>query len=216
MATRLEDFAIDHIEQARARAVARAERRELLTELTVALTFVVAAVALLIAAPAIDWGMTAWLTGLLGVLLLIEFEVGEGKTRPTHLGIVPMLILLDPAVVPVAVLAAYLPPALLELARGAAPARRLLMRTADCAFILAPALVFLAISPTGVWATLGTCVVALAALMASDLAISCLRMKVGLGMDPRPELRGFLWVYIVDACLASVGLLAALAGEAHP
>src|SRR3712207_5309943 len=99
MATRLDDFAIDHIEQARARAAARAERRELLTELSVGLAFLVAAVALAIGS-APDWTLLAGLTGLLGVLVLIEFEVGEGNTGPIHLAIVPMLVLLDPGVVP--------------------------------------------------------------------------------------------------------------------
>lgn len=216
MAPRLDDFAIDHIEQARARAAARAERRELVTELAVALTFIVAAVAMLVAAPAIDWGLTAWLTGLLAVLVLIVFEVGEGNTRPIHLAIVPMLVLLPPGVVPLAVLVAHLPRTLVKVVRGRAPIARLLLPVADCSFILAPALVFAALDPAGVWATVGTTALALVALMASDLAISCVRMKVGLGMDPRPELRGFAWVYVVDACLASVGLLAALAGEAHP
>src|SRR5690242_18663507 len=107
MAPRLDDLALDHIEQARARAASRAERRELLTELAVALTFVIAAVALAGAHRAPDWGLTALLTAILGVLVLIEFEVGEGNTRPIHLAIVPMLVLLDPGIVPLAVLAAH-------------------------------------------------------------------------------------------------------------
>ena len=53
-------------------------------------------------------------------------------------------------------------------------------------------------------------------MMLSDLAISSLRMRVGLGINPRAELRGFAWVYLADLCLAPVGFLAALAGGAHP
>src|SRR4051794_27955407 len=124
MAPRLEDVAIDHIEQARARAAARAERRELLTELGVALTVVVAVLALAVGAPAPDWSLAAWLTGLLGVLVLIEFDIGEGNTRPIHLAIVPMLVLLEPGIVPLAVLAAHLPRTLAKVVRGTArPAR---------------------------------------------------------------------------------------------
>src|SRR5689334_16707536 len=118
MAPRLDDFAIDHIEQARARAAARAERRELATELAVALSFVVAAVALLLSATSVDWTLTVWLSALLGVLALIEFEVGEGNTGPIHLALVPMLVLLDPAVVPIAVLAAHLPRDVFKVVRG--------------------------------------------------------------------------------------------------
>ena len=53
-------------------------------------------------------------------------------------------------------------------------------------------------------------------MMLSDLAISSLRMRVGLGIDPRAELRGFAWVYLVDLCLAPVGLFAALVGARDP
>src|SRR4051794_34356325 len=137
MAPRLDDLALDHIEQARARAAARAERRELLTELTVALVFVAAAVALAVTGRGPDWALTAILTGILGVLVLIEFEVGEGNTRPIHLAIVPMLVLLEPGIVPLAVLAAHLPRTLVKVVSRNAPPARLLLPVADCSFILA-------------------------------------------------------------------------------
>ena len=35
--------------------------------------------------------------------------------------------------------------------------------------------------------------------MVSDLAITWVRLRVGLGIDPRAELRGFAWLYVVDA-----------------
>ena len=38
--------------------------------------------------------------------------------------------------------------------------------------------------------------------MVSDLAIAWVRLRVGLGIDPRAELRGFAWLYLVDAGLA--------------
>src|SRR3954454_20643397 len=180
MAPRLDDLAIDHIEQARARASACAERRELLTEFGVAAVVVVLAAALALCAGDVPWGPAAWLTGLLGVLVLIEFEVGEGNTRPIQLAIVPMLVLLDPGIVPLAVLAAHLPRTLVKVVSGKARPTRLLLAIADCSFILAPALVFAAATPHRV--PLITCLVALAALMAGDLLVSAVRMKVGLGI----------------------------------
>src|SRR3954454_24166941 len=96
MAPRLDDLAIDHIEQARGRATARAERRELITVLAVALIFVLAAAAMAITAPPVSWALVAWLPALLGTLVLIEFEVGEGDARPIHLAVLPMLVLLPP------------------------------------------------------------------------------------------------------------------------
>src|SRR3954454_2996562 len=187
MAPRLDDLAIDHIEQARARASACAERRELLTEFGVAAVVVVLAAALALCAGDVPWGPAAWLTALLGTLVLIEFEVGEGNTRPIHLAIVPMLLLLPPQLVPLAVLAAHLPRTTVRVLRRRAPLARLLLPIADCSFILAPALIFVALDPAGVAPQTLTCLIALAALMLGDLAISSLRMKVGLGMDPRPE-----------------------------
>src|SRR4051794_23235420 len=208
MAPRLDDLALDHIEHARARAASRAQRRELLPEPAVALVLLVAAVVFAAGAPAPDWALTAGLTGILGVLVLIEFEVGEGNTRPIQLAIVPMLVLLDPGIVPLAVLAAHLPRTLVKVVSGKARPTRLLLAIADCSFVLAPALVFAAATPHRV--PLITCLVALAALMAGDLLVSAVRMKVGLGIDPRPELRGFAYVYAVDLCLAAVGFLAAI------
>src|SRR6476469_5584911 len=106
MAPRLDDPAIERIEQARARH--RAERRELATESAVAaLVLVLAAVMAL--GTDVPWGLTAWLCGLLAAMALIRFEVGEGNTRPVHLAITPLLILLPPGLVPAAVIVAYLP-----------------------------------------------------------------------------------------------------------
>src|SRR4051794_3225189 len=214
MAPRLDDLAIDQIEQARARE--RAERRELLTESAVATVVVTLVAVLALSVDDVAWGRVAWLTVLLGALALIRFELGEGNTRPVHLAITPLLILLPPGLVPPAVIVAYLPATLSRIVRRAAPWTNVLLQIADCAFILAPAALFLWLAPVGVWATLGTSVAAFAALMLSDAAVTALRMRVGLGVDPRPELRGFAWMYMVDACLASVGFLAALAGRTHP
>ena len=48
-----------------------------------------------------SWVTLLWLAGLCAVLVRIEFEVGEGRTRPVQLVFVPMLLLLpaggDPA-----------------------------------------------------------------------------------------------------------------------
>ena len=44
-----------------------------------------------------------------------------------------------------------------------------------------------------------------------DFVVSALRMWVGLGIDPRHDLRAYAWTYLVDFLLAPVGLLAAWA-----
>ena len=67
-----------------------------------------------------------------------------------------------------------------------------------------------------VWTTALVCLVALLACMAADLGITWVRLGVGVGIDPRAELSGFAWLFLVDAGLACVGFLAALAGAAEP
>jgi diguanylate cyclase (GGDEF)-like protein/PAS domain S-box-containing protein len=218
MATRLDQPAageLDHIEQARVRA----SRRELLTEFSVSLVFVVAAVAMAVVLPGTrgGWGMLCWLAALCAVLVRIEFEVGEGHTRPVQLVFIPMLLLLSPGLVPLAILLAHLPTPLLRMLRREVPPQRLLLPIADSSFALTPALVMAFVgAPGGLWSAAGACLVALVAMMGTDLAVSSLRMRVGLGMDPRVELRGFAWVYLVDLCLAPVGFFAGLAGHVHP
>jgi diguanylate cyclase (GGDEF)-like protein/PAS domain S-box-containing protein len=222
MASRLDQLSegeLEHIEQSRVRAGGRAERRELLTELCVSLIFVVAAtaMALLFGRERGGFGMLAWTAALCAVVAQIEFEVGEGHTRPIQLVFVPMLLLLPAGLVPLAVVLAHLPAPLVKIARREVPPQRLLMPIADSSFSLAPTLVLAVVGlPDQLWPAAAVCLIALAAMMLSDLAVSSLRMRVGLGMDPRAELRGFAWVFVVDFCLAPIGFFAALAASAHP
>ena len=94
--------ALDHIEQARARAHRRAERRELLTELVVSVVFVLAAVALSMLWPdgRAGWGTAVLLVAIYQVLLRVRFEIGEGTTTPVQLAFIPMLVLLPPGADP--------------------------------------------------------------------------------------------------------------------
>ena len=211
--------ALDHIEQARARAHRRAERREQLTELVVSVVFALAAVALSIlwSDGRAGWGTAVLLVAIYHVLLRVRFEIGEGTTSPVQLAFIPMLVLLPPGLIPLAVLAAQVPATLVKVLRREAPPQRLVLPIGDSAFSVLPALVMgLAGHSSDVWTIAAACLVALVALMASDLAITWVRLRVGLGIDPRAELSGFAWLYLVDSGLACIGFLAALAGLAHP
>ena len=222
MASRLDQLSageLEHIEQARLRAQRRAERRELVTEYSVSLAFIATALAGALWLPHErgSWGTLLWLAGLCAVLVRVEFEVGEGRTRPVQLIFVPMLLVLSPGLIPLAILLAHLPAPIVKVLRGEWPAQRLVLISADSWFAVAPAAVMLAAgSWTGAWTAAGLCLIALPAMIVGDVLVSCLRMRVGLGMDPRAELRGFAWVYLVDACLAPVGFFAGMVGVAHP
>jgi diguanylate cyclase (GGDEF)-like protein/PAS domain S-box-containing protein len=211
--------ALDHIERARARAHRRAERRELLTELGVAIGFVLAAAALAVLWPdgRAGWGTGVLLVAIYSVLLRVGFEVGEGTTSPVQLAFIPMLVLLPPGLIPLAVLAGQAPKSLIKVARRQIPPQRLVLTIGDAAFCLLPALVVGLAGPTdGVWATAAVCLAALVACIASDLAITWVRLGIGLGVDLRSELGGVAWLILVDAGLACVGFLAALAGLTEP
>ena len=179
--------------------------------------FLVVAVALAIAGTAqTDWWLAAWLGLICALLSRVEFEVGDGYTRPLQLALVPMLLLLQPGVVPLVVAGAVLVAKLPDVAAGQVDARRVLFGIADCWFAVPPALL-LALTGWPADAGLQVLVVALAvgAQFAGDLSVSSLRLRVGLGLDPRELLRAIAWVYLVDALLTPVGLLAAVAGERH-
>jgi diguanylate cyclase (GGDEF)-like protein/PAS domain S-box-containing protein len=222
MASRLDELSADeivHIERSRARETGGTRRREWLTEATVSALFVLSASAMAIFLPHEGAGLVTavWLAAICAVLVRIEFEVGEGRTHPLQLAFVPMLLLLPPGEIPLVILCAHLAAVLPKVVRRGLPAQRLLLSVADSSFSLAPALVIVVAGrPDGVWPAATLCTAAIGALMLSDLAISSLRMRVGLGIDPRAELPGFTWVYLADLCLAPVGFLAALAGRTHP
>src|SRR3954471_14671336 len=152
--------ALDHIERARTRAHQRAERRELLTELLVSVVFIAAAALL-----AVYWpeGRAGWGTGVLlvviyAVLLEVSFEIGEGTTSPVQLAFIPMLILLPPGLIPVAVLAGHLPKTLLKVLRRQVPPQWIVLSIGDSAFCLLPAVVMgVAGTAGGVGTTAAAC-----------------------------------------------------------
>src|SRR4051812_35282613 len=148
--------ALDHIERARARAHRRAERRELLTELLVSIVFLAGATALAVLWPQgrAGWGMAVLLVALYGVLLRIAFEIGEGTTSPVQLAFIPMLVLLPPGLIPLAVLAGQTPKSLVKVLRRQVPPQRLVLTIGDASFSVLPALVVGLAGPMhGVWAT---------------------------------------------------------------
>ena len=83
----------------------RASERELLVDATAAALFGAAAAVLLLAGnlTALRPGLALLLVAVYALVGRIEFPVGVGYVVPTQLILVPMLLLLPPAVVPAAV-----------------------------------------------------------------------------------------------------------------
>ena len=193
-----------------------ADRRERWTERLVAAAFLVCASVLASTVPAAQVSLpaVAWFVALCFVVLQIEFEVGEGRTRPVQLVLVPMFVLLPPALVPCLVAAAAV---LARLPRSVAtrrPFEGLASTTADSWFALGPALVLVLLgSPDTFWSAVGVVSLALAAQLGMDFVTAAIRLRVGLGIPLRDQLVPFAWVYVVDVLLTPVGLLAAVAGH---
>src|SRR4051812_3903256 len=190
--------------------------RETLVEGLAAGGFLVAAVLTVIALTgAVDLTVAAGLAVICALLSRVEFEVGDGGfTRPLQLVLIPMLLLTDPSIVPLLVAAAVLLAKIPDLVSGGVSARRIVFGIADCWFAIPPALVLsLCAWPAAV--PLQALLVAAAVLsqFAGDFAASSLRMRFGLGIDPRSHLRVMGWIYLVDGLLTPVGLLAAAAGR---
>ena len=204
------------MELARVREEVGANKRERRTEGLVGGAFVLCAAVMALVLPhePLSVPAAAWLVGVCLVLLQIEFEVGEGRTRPVQLALVPMLILLPPELVPALVAAAHVLARLPASAIARQPFARLPSTVADAWFTVGPALVVSVFGlPDNVWAAAAVLVLALAAQIGLDFAAATVRLRIGLGMTMRDQFAGFAWVYLVDVLLTPIGLLAAVASR---
>jgi diguanylate cyclase (GGDEF)-like protein/PAS domain S-box-containing protein len=192
-----------------------ADGRERWTERLIAAAFLACAGTMALATPAPpSLPVVAWFVGLCFVLLQIEFEVGEGRTRPIQLALVPMFVLLPPTLVPCLVAAANVLARLPESAARRRPLHGLSSTIADSWFALGPATVLVVLGrPAGFWPAAGVTLLALTAQIACDFGAAAVRLRVGLRLPLRDQLAAFSWVYFVDVLLTPIGLLAAVAGH---
>src|SRR6185437_15617781 len=123
----------------------RASERELVVEASAAALFAVAAAVLVL-----TWGasglrvpVAALLIGVYAVVGRIEFPVGAGFVVPTQPILVPMLLMLPPAVVPVAVAIGLVSGNVVECAVGRVPPRRILSAIPDAWHAIGAALALL-------------------------------------------------------------------------
>ena len=190
----------------------RASRLELIVEGGAAALFL--AVALPLAIPALASGdvrpdLALLLVGLYAVSLTVEFPIGAGYVVPSYLVLVPMLLLLPPEVVPLLVAISLLVGSAAQWIAHRAASRQILFAIPDAWHALGPAIVLsLAGTVHGAEAAFIYTVAFLAGCLI-DLVTSTLRESLALGVAPRVQLRVIALVWLVDACLAPIGLLAA-------
>ncbi|HEY4828835.1 MAG TPA: diguanylate cyclase [Solirubrobacteraceae bacterium] len=195
----------------------RASERELLVDATAAALFGAAAAVLLLAGnlTGLRPGLALLLVAVYALVGRIEFPVGVGYVVPTQLILVPMLLLLPPAVVPAAVGAGMVIGNGVEWAFGRVPPRRVLSAVPDAWHAVGPAVVLLAAgSPTIDFGQLPLLALAIAAGGVIDLLSSLVRMRLaGVGPEFPVQLRVIGMVWAVDACLAPLGFLAGIAAR---
>ena len=194
--------------------------RERVAEVSLAAIALLGAVALAIFAPhgrSFDPALAVALGAAFSVAYRVRFHDGAGYTTPTQLVLVPMLLLLPAAVVPLVVATAMAAANLHRCAKGDVHFGRIVISFADATFSLAPATViaFAAPSEPG-WHAWPVYAAALAAQFGLDFAISFVRdwFVIGLGADLGIAIMA--WTWLVDGILASVGLTAAIAARNDP
>ncbi len=192
----------------------RASQRELVVESLAAGGFLLVAVPLAIPAlllHPVDPFVVGLLVGLYALVAgAIRFPIGAGYMVPSYLILVPMLLLLPPATVPLFVALALVLASMVRWLAGRVSAEHILFSVPNAWHALGPALVLLVAPPTQ--GTIETAAVYLAAFGAScvvDFASSTLRESVALAVAPQLQLRVAAVVWLVDACIAPLGLLLA-------
>jgi diguanylate cyclase (GGDEF)-like protein len=145
---------------------------------------------------------------LLIVSMRVRIDTPFGYTVPTQLAFVPLLFALPVAIVPIAVLAAWLVSRTADVLRGNAQPSRLVQAVSNSWFSIGPAIVFAAARTEPAHAGAGLLIAALGAQFFVDFAVSAARFAIARGATLRQQL-GEYWVYVVDAALSGMGLLAA-------
>ena len=187
--------------------------RERITHAVASGGFLAAAAALAVVAP---WQRPSpvWLVALLLAVYVVaegvRFPVGGGWSVATQLVFVPMLFVLPAPVVPLLVCGGALASRLPELVRGRTSLGRTLTAFGDSWYALGPALVLVLAGWHGfAWSHWPVYVAALAAQFGFDLAATTGRCWFAERIRPSVQLPLVAWIYVVDAGLASVGLVLA-------
>ncbi len=205
-------------EESRARHGLPMQPRELRAHLFTDLPFLVVALALVVLGldEAVD--ATDVLVFVLAAAAMdrLEFETGAGSMSPLQLVFVPMLFVLEPAIVPLVVAAALCLGRLPDVLAGRWHPQRLLSALGNSWFAVGPCLVFLL---AGVgdpsWSEWPIYALALATQFAGDLAGSTAHEWLAHRVPPKLQLGVLREVWLVDALLAPIGLLAAFSSARY-
>jgi diguanylate cyclase (GGDEF)-like protein len=200
----------------------KAARRELVAEATAGALFLSVAVPLAVPSLLAHHIDPLWALLLVGLYALVaatvRFPIGAGYLVPTYVILVPMLLLLPPATVPLLAAIAWVMASLGRLVARRGRPEHVLFALPNAWHAVGPAVVLMA-AGTRHSAALTAAVYVLAFLAGClvDLIASTFRESVALRVAPRVQLRVAAQVWLIDACIAPLGLLLALgARHDHP
>lgn len=193
-------------------------RRELLVESASGLLFLACAVPLGIFALAhhgVDPMLTVGLVVLYAISSrLIKFAIGAGYVVPSYMVLVPMLLLEPPGLVPLLAASGLVLGAAIKAAAGQLRPVRVALSIPDAWHTLGPVTVLLVAGPQrGALATALVYVAAFCAGCLLDLVSSAAREAAIAGVAPRLQLHVISQVWLIDACIAPLGLLVAHAAR---
>jgi putative nucleotidyltransferase with HDIG domain len=146
---------------------------------------------------------------VLAMATMVRFDTPFGFTVPTQVAFVPLVFAVPAAIVPLAVVAALALGRLSDVLTGEIPASRLLFTPGNAWFAVGPAVVFAVAGVEPRDAALPLLVAALGAQFVSDFCASTLRYAIAREASLSSQLRESWGVYLIDAALSGVGLLAA-------
>ena len=189
---------------------------EQLVEATLALGFLVVALAMALLLPfarALDVPTLAILIGAYVVCSRAKFDIADGHTVPTELVLVPMLFLLPTPAVPLAVACSELLGRGYDYASGQTSIHRAFHVLGDCWHAVGPALVLIvAGAQVFSWDEWPVYLIALLVQFAFDFIPAAIREHFVDGVSVS-TLSGLVApVYALDGALAPIGLLVAFAG----
>jgi len=201
-------------EETRSLRPSRMAAREFAGEAAVGVPVALVTAALLASTPPshVDLGDVALLVALMAIVGRLKFETGAGSLVPTQLVFVPMLFVLAPALAPAVVAVSFVAGSLPDVIGGREHPSWLVSAAGDAAFAIGPALIFVLFdvgAPSlGDWPIY---LLAIVTQFAGDLGSSTLRERIGRGVGTKLQFGILREVWLVDALLSPIGLLAALA-----
>ncbi len=194
--------------------------RELLVEALASCLFVAIAIPLAVVAlygHSLNVALTVALIAAYGLSSrVVKFPIGAGYLVPSYLVLVPMLLLLPPGAVPLLAAAGLVAGTFVQALTKHAQAERVLLSVSDAWHTLGPAVVLvlagrehrpLVLALVYIAAFLAGCIV--------DLISATVREAAILGVDSRVQLRVIAQVWLVDLCIAPLGLIIGTQARVH-